>query len=539
MDQDQQCEILCTKSHSKKELKKFRELIDEEYRVQWQMDGLPVTMRIEDEEYIERGFPLGYVESVEGKDKHYLYNHVRIIVKYSENEEEFDGKRIVGFEVVPMSVKHVVEDGGDSPKLNTCKKDDQYHIEKQDPLSLEGDSVEVLYTYDVDFEESNIKWANRYDIYLKSNPDDEIHYFSIVNSLMILLFLTGVVAMIMLRTLHKDISSYNELQTLEEAQEESGWKLVHGDVFRPPTTSPLLLSVLAGTGVQIAVMVVVAMICALFGLTSPANRGGMLTTVIFLFVMMGSIAGYLSARVYKLMQGKLWKRSTFLTATLFPGVVAVIMLLINAAAAYEGSSATIPFATMAAIFALWVGVSTPLVLVGSFFGFKKETIEVPVRTNQIQRHIPEQLWYTHPFFGIALGGILPFGAVCIELFFIMSAMWLHQVYYVFGFLFVVFLILIVTCAEITIVLCYFQLCNEDYRWWWRSFLCSGSSAGYMLLYSAWYFNAKLKITGFVPSVMYFSYMFMAALTFFLLTGSVGFFSCLWFVRKIYAFIKVD
>lgn len=42
------------------------------------------------------------------------------------------------------------------------------------------------------------------------------------------------------------------------------------------------------------------------------------------------------------------------------------------------------------------------------------------------------MWYTHPLFSIALGGILPFGAVCIELFFIMSALWLHQIYYVFG-----------------------------------------------------------------------------------------------------------
>lgn len=43
------------------------------------------------------------------------------------------------------------------------------------------------------------------------------------------------------------------------------------------------------------------------------------------------------------------------------------------------------------------------------------------------RHVPEQMWYTHPAFAITLGGILPFGAVCIELFFIMSALWLHQV----------------------------------------------------------------------------------------------------------------
>ena len=40
----------------------------------------------------------------------------------------------------------------------------------------------------------------------------------------------------------------------------------------------------------------------------------------------------------------------------------------------------------------------------------------------------------------------------------------HQIYYVFGFLMIVLFILIATCAEITIVMCYFQLCNEDYHW---------------------------------------------------------------------------
>ena len=37
--------------------------------------------------------------------------------------------------------------------------------------------------------------------------------FSIMNSLVIVLFLSGMVAMIMLRTLHKDIARYNQLET--------------------------------------------------------------------------------------------------------------------------------------------------------------------------------------------------------------------------------------------------------------------------------------------------------------------------------------
>jgi transmembrane 9 superfamily protein 2/4 len=144
-----------------------------------------------------------------------------------------------------------------------------------------------------------------------------------------------------------------------------------------------------------------------------------------------------------------------------------------------------------------------------------------------------------PIFSILVGGILPFGAVFIEMFFIMSSVWGHQIYYVFGFAMLVLLILIVTCAEITIVMTYFQLCNEDYRWWWRSFLTSGSSALYLFAYSILYYTTKLNFTRYEAVVQYFAYQAAVSVTFFLLTGSIGFFACFLFVRIIYGAIKVD
>ncbi len=83
---------------------------------------------------------------------------------------------------------------------------------------------------------SEIRWASRWDTYLLM-MDDQIHWFSIINSLMIVLFLSGMVAMIMMRTLHRDISKYNQLDSAEEAQEETGWKLVSP----PPPPFPLSL----------------------------------------------------------------------------------------------------------------------------------------------------------------------------------------------------------------------------------------------------------------------------------------------------------
>lgn len=82
---------------------------------------------------------------------------------------------------------------------------------------------------------------------------------------------------------------------------------------------------------------------------------------------------------------------------------------------------------MFALLVLWMCVSVPLCFAGSFFGFRKDAISVPVRTNPLPRHIPPQPWYLTTLPSVLIGGILPFGAVFIELFFVMSSIWLHQV----------------------------------------------------------------------------------------------------------------
>jgi hypothetical protein len=99
-----------------------------------------------------------------------------------------------------------------------------------------------------------------------------------------------------------------------------------------------------------------------------------------------------------------------------------------------------------------------------------------VQTASIPRQIPPQAWYMHPLVSAVSGGLLTFGAVFVEMFFILSSIWQHRFYYVFGFLAIVFGILLVTCVEIAIVMCYLHLCAEDYRWWWRSMITGGGKS---------------------------------------------------------------
>lgn len=538
MRRDESCKVVCRTKLSPEAAKNFKEKIDDEYRVNMILDNLPVVVPRQTREgsqtpSFEHGYRVGYKLK---DDKYYINNHLSFTVLYHEDLNAAEA-RIVGFHVIPSSIKHEYGAWDDkNPTVQTCNANTKITPGSHTPQEVAPEAY-VVFSYDVIFEASEIIWASRWDVYLLSS-DSQIHWFSIINSLMIVLFLSGMIAMIMMRTLYKDIANYNQLDNQEEAQEETGWKLVHGDAFRPPVHSGLLC-VYVGTGVQFFGMTVVTMMFALLGFLSPANRGGLMTAMVLLWVFMGVLAGYTSSRLYKMFKGTEWKKITLKTAFMFPGIIFGVFFVLNALIWGEKSSGAVPFGTMFALFLLWFGISVPLVFVGSFLGFKQPAIEDPVKTNKIPRQIPEQAWYLQPAFSILAGGILPFGAVFIELFFILTSIWLNQFYYIFGFLFIVFVILLVTCAEITIVLCYFQLCSEDYHWWWRAYLTAGSSALYLFAYAIFYFFNRLEITKLVSGILYFGYMLIISYAFFVLTGTIGFYACFWFVRKIYASVKID
>ncbi|KAJ3285291.1 hypothetical protein HK104_009567 [Borealophlyctis nickersoniae] len=499
MKEDESCKVLCKQTFSAEDAKFVNDRIKEEYYLSWIVDGLPAARVAQDartgESYYNVGVDLGSITEEDGRP--YLNNHWEIVIDVHTVDSRV--YRVVGVLVTPLSIANLEE--GKDCRTARLPSERLYLSEET------GKQTEVTWSYSVTWKESSTPWGTRWDNYLHVF-DPKIHWFSLVNSVVIVLFLTGMVAMILLRALHKDIARYNALEAQEDAQEDFGWKLVHGDVFRPPVKA-MLLSVFLGNGVQLLLM----------------------TSVTF--------AGYTSARLYKMFHGENWKRNVIMTAFLLPGVIFTLFIILNFFLVGAKSSGAVPFGTMFALFSMWFLVSAPLCFVGAYFGFKKPRIEHPVRTNQIPRQIPEQPFYLRKLPSALTGGILPFGAIFIELYFIMNSIWFHRIYYVFGFLFIVFLILILTCSEVTILMCYFHLCGEDYHWWWRAFLTSGASAFYVFLYGAWYYYTRLTLDDAASTVLYFGWTFVMSLLFFVLTGTIGFFACFMFVRKIYASIKID
>ena len=108
MKKDEQCAVLCRKSYKKEQMSMFRKMIDDEYRVHWLLDGLPVAVRNNELGYVTRGYPIGFKDTSGKKERHYLFNHVSITIRIHEDPESFEGARVVGFEVVPYSIKVLI-----------------------------------------------------------------------------------------------------------------------------------------------------------------------------------------------------------------------------------------------------------------------------------------------------------------------------------------------------------------------------------------------------------------------------------------------
>ncbi|KAL9256177.1 Transmembrane 9 superfamily member 3-like protein [Drosera capensis] len=499
--EDKESQVICKKRLTEEDVAKFRHAVSKDYYFEMYFDDLPIWGFLGKFDKEKKDGPEEY--------KYYLYKHIHFDILYNMDR------------VIEITV----------------------HAEPNSLVDItENKEVDVEFTYSVKWKETDTTFEKRMEKYSQtsSRPHHlEIHWFSIINSCVTVLLLTGFLATILMRVLKNDFVKYTHDEETAEDLEETGWKYIHGDVFRFPKHKSLLAAAL-GSGTQLFALTVLIFLLALVGVFYPYNRGALFTALVVIYALTSGIAGYTAATFYCQLEGTNWVRNLLLTSCLFCGPLFLTFCFLNSVAIAYNSTAALPFGTILAIVLIWTLVTSPLLVLGGIAGKNsKADFQAPCRTTKYPREIPSLPWYRSILPQMAMAGFLPFSAIYIELYYIFASVWGHRTYTVYSILFIVFIILVIVTAFITVALTYFQLAAEDHEWWWRSFICGGSTGLFIYGYCLYYYYARSGMYGFMQTSFFFGYMACICYGFFLMLGTVGFRAALLFVRHIYRSIKCE
>ncbi|XP_053651003.2 transmembrane 9 superfamily member 1 [Cherax quadricarinatus] len=414
------------------------------------------------------------------------------------------------------------------------------------PISL--DDVEapltVKITYSVTWISTTVSYADRGHLIQDNSffPRSlEIHWLSIINSMVLVFLLMGFVVIILTRVLKNDFARYNVDDEVRDEvdSDDYGWKIIHTDVFRFPKRKSLFSSIL-GVGCQFLAVTIGIIGMALLGMFNVHRHGAMNSAAIFLYALASVIAGYVSSSYFRMMGGTTWVSNVNLTTVLFAGPFFLIWSVQNTVAWAYQSTQALPFTTIILLFLVWLCIGYPLTVFGGIIGKNGVTeFNFPCRTKNIAREIPPVPWYRSHWAHFAVGGFLPFSAISVEMYYIFSTLWGREQYTLYGILGVVFVILLSVTACVSIALTYFQLAAEDYRWWWRSVFSAGSTGGFVLMYCLFYYLKRSNMSGGLQTIEFIGWSLLTCYVFFLTLGTVSFFASLAFVKYIYRNIKMD
>ena len=201
------------------------------------------------------------------------------------------------------------------------------------------------------------------------------------------------------------------------------------------------------------------------------------------FVATGIMNGLVSSMFYKYFKGVYWLICALISNSAYPSVLLAIQFVIHEFLAADGSTFTVTFKTVITVVALWLGVQVPLTLLGSFVGFKLESPKNPSKYYAIQQPIPPQPWYLETYNACLLGGLFCFASVGAEIAFVMQLVWTNSFTSFFVYLFFSICLMLVICAEVSMIFTYLSLVKGNHRWWWKAFLIPFSSGIYLMIYS--------------------------------------------------------
>jgi transmembrane 9 superfamily protein 2/4 len=497
IDDQSGCIQTCTKKYNASQLAKLIWLINKGYRVCLWFDRLPMT---------SFGFDIGYVRSA----KHYVRNSLQFVVRLNR---EGGFRRVTSFDLASAI---------SSTGVNCSQK-------QATAASIEEGQA-ISYEYSVAYEtEPPPVTLGRMDRLMAASRN--LLKPSLINSAVCIALSIVVVIFLLHRTAWKEQQrlgmDFDEYDGFE-------WKLIHGDVCRHPPDAAGL-SARGGWGAHL----LLAFICVLYlgwaRRVALVSIGAVVDSFLLGIVLSAPIGGFVTGKFFKTIGDGNWR--SLLVQSQKPMAAAFLGFSIIYSVVFWSNNSTTewPIATLLSYCVLTIVLN----LAGSVIGLRGQPFELSQKVNQLPRQIPPTSFVGRIVIPNALSAIFVYASAAANIHLLMVAGWTGTSHHFdFGGMLANLLALVCQAMVCGIVVTFWRLNKEDFRWWWSSYN-SGASAAVLFALHSGYFIACWAPADW-GSVLVFVYLTaVVGLVFRVIVGAMSFIGSFAFVRVIYNSLKIE
>merc|ERR1719329_65592 len=259
MKRNVQRTVVCEKKVTQKDIEIWKAAIDANYMFELFVAELPIIR------------PFGVKSAIDhsgsgvAQDRYFLVNYMDFVLGKN-------GQEVVSANVTQeLNLEHLID-------ITTWKE-----------------GMVIPFAYSVHWVElPHIDPGQALELQLKASmphghQNMDIHWLAIINSFVLFL-------LIIIRVVRSDLSRYLQIpdEELNAVEEETGWKLLHADVFRSPKHR-MWFSAMVGAGIQLLSAIIMVVLVGCVGVFS--QRGAIVSAAVVSYMVTAAVSGYFSAHL--------------------------------------------------------------------------------------------------------------------------------------------------------------------------------------------------------------------------------------------------
>jgi transmembrane 9 superfamily protein 2/4 len=258
----------------------------------------------------------------------------------------------------------------------------------------------------------------------------------------------------------------------------------------------------------------------------------------FLFgcVLAAPIGGFVTGRLFKTIGDGGWRGILLRLPSMSLKGIAVFVVLYFLIFRPRRAAIDLPLGSLLAYAALNFGLG----VAGAVLGMKTQPLELAQKVNQLPRQIPPKSYLQATVVPRILAAIFVYAAPAANIHMLMLACWTStRPYYNYSAILANLFALAAQATICGMVVTFWSLSNEDFRWWWTSYNSAGGAVVLFALYALYFLRVWWVELNWPAAFVFCAVVAVMGAIFRCIVGALAFLGSFAFVQLIYSSLKME